>query len=92
MSDYPRETTEYLFVNVTIDGQTTTAGVELAIQPQTGTTTARPTTWTAATIVDNKTAHLIHDQDPGLYRVWARVTTTDSPEIPVIDCGLYRIT
>lgn len=92
MADYPRETVEYQTVTVTIDGTPVYNGVAFSVVPQTGNTPARPDTFTPAIIVGNTTAILIDGYTPGQYRVWAQVTAQGTPEIPVIDCGILRVT
>jgi hypothetical protein len=84
---YPRETKEYIHPVVTVDGVGVTAGVVIAIVPDDGT---RPTSWTTPDIVDSKLAVMIDHLATGYYRVFAQIT--DSPEIPVVDCGDFRIT
>lgn len=87
----PRESVEYVRAVVTVDGVEVTAGVSVAITAA----TARPSSWTAAVVVDGHAAVLVgpgtgNALAPGTYRVWAKVT--DSPEVPVVDCGLVTIT
>jgi hypothetical protein len=84
---YPRETKEYIHPVVTVDGVSVTSGVTVAVVADDGT---RPTTWATPDIVDSKLAVMIQSLTPGYYRVFAKVI--DSPEIPVIDCGDFRIT
>lgn len=86
MNHYPRETKEFQPVAITVDGAAVTAGVELAVVLG----DARPTAWTAATSLSGKIGYLIDSMAVGTYTVWARITS--SPEVPVINCGSFRIT
>jgi hypothetical protein len=84
---YPRESVEFQPVLVTQDGVAITTGVEFAvIKP-----TARPTDadWFAATLLQGATGFLTGTYGVGIWKVWAQVT--DSPEIPVIDCGTFQV-
>ncbi|HJV99425.1 MAG TPA: hypothetical protein VJ617_10055 [Arthrobacter sp.] len=83
---YPRESVEFQPVNVTQDGIAVTSGLSFAVVAD-GT---RPTTFTAATVLDGKSGVLLTGLTPGTYRVFAKLT--NSPEIPVIDCGYFYIT
>lgn len=87
----PRESVEYVRAVVTVDGVEVTAGVSMAVTAM----SARPTSWTAAVVVDGHAALLVGPGTgnvlaAGSYRVWAKVT--DSPEVPVVDCGMVTIT
>lgn len=82
---YPKETVEYVTVNVTIDGVKTTAGVQLSVVPN----GERPGAWADAVVVDGDVAYLIDGMDVGVYAIWGRVDT--GVEMPVIECGTFRI-
>ncbi|WP_193510498.1 hypothetical protein [Cryobacterium sp. BB736] len=82
---YPRETVEFLAVTVTVDGAPVTDNVEFCVTP----VGERPELWDAPTVLDNRIGVMVQNQEPGNYRVWARVT--DNPEIPVVDCGYYTV-
>lgn len=82
---YPRETDELQPVTVTVDGVATTAAVEFAVVPN----GERPGDWTAPYVVGDKSGVRVAGLAPGLYRVFARVT--DTPEVPVIDCGTLLV-
>ena len=84
MPTYPRETTEFVHIVVTVDGQPVTDNVSFSVVPRT-TGKPRPTTWTPAMLLDGRTGLLLGPAQPGELQVWARVT--DAPETPVIDCG-----
>lgn len=86
VNKYPRETDELQPVKVTVDGVEVTEGVEFALT----TGQDRPATWTEPYVVGAKSGVRVHDLAPGMWRVWARVT--DSPEVPVIDCGEFFVT
>jgi hypothetical protein len=84
---YPRESVEFQPILVTLDGDTVTTGVETQITLP----SARPSSsgWTAATTLNGNIGLMISGLSVGTYEVWARVT--DSPEIPVIDCGSFAV-
>lgn len=86
MNVYPRETVEFLPVTVTVDGAPLTTGVEFTVT----TDIARPANWAAPTVLEGAIGVMITGLAVGTYRVWAKVT--DSPEIPVIECGAFRVT
>lgn len=86
MNTYPRETTEFQPVTVRVDSVTVTTGIQFAITAR----STRPTTWTDAVLLGGKTGVMITGLAVGLYRIWAKVTS--SPETPVLDCGLLEIT
>lgn len=86
MNVYERETVEFIPVTVTINGDTVTEAVEFAVT----VAVDRPTDWAAPVELDGRIGVMTDHQDPGSYTVWARVT--DSPEVPVIRCGSYRVT
>jgi hypothetical protein len=92
MNSYPRESTEFeaTQVTVTIAGVATvvTAGVLFAVTPNDG---SRPVTFTPATLLSGNTGFLVGTYAVGYWKKWAQVTGY-SPEIPVIDCGLFQIT
>lgn len=81
MNRYPRESVEFQPVEVTLDGEPITDGIEVSIT----TGTARPTVWQDAITVDDKTGFMVEGFAVGRYKVWVRVTST--PETPVIECG-----
>jgi hypothetical protein len=85
---YPRETVEFQPVVVTVDTVEVVTAVELCILP----TGDRPVEldWQAAVELENRIGLMIDGLDHGSYHVWARIT--DTPEIPVLDCGALRIT
>ncbi len=83
---YPRESVEFQPVPITLDGAPYAGDFEVAITPY-GT---RPATWAAAIPVDGAKGIMITGLSAGLYTVWAKVT--DTPETPVIECGLVLIT
>lgn len=85
MNIYPRESVEFQPVLVTLDGEPITANVEFSITNM----TARPSDWSAATVLQNQVGVMIVGLSVGTYKVWARIT--DSPEIPVIDCGAFAV-
>jgi hypothetical protein len=85
MPTYPRETTEFVHIVVTVDGEAVTNGVSFSLVPKT-TVKPRPLTWTPATILDGKTGFMLTPGAAGDIQVWARVTS--NPEVPVIDAGV----
>lgn len=82
----PRETVEYIPVIVTVNGVVTTTGVEFAVVID----GSRPSTWTAAVVVEGATFVLVTGLTPGQWRIWARVSA--APETPVIECGYITVT
>ena len=81
----PRETVEYIPVVVYLNGVVTTANVSFAVVPD-GT---RPSSWTAATVLNSATYTLISGLSVGLYNVFAKVSA--APETPVILCGQITV-
>lgn len=86
IDSYPRETDELAPVTVSIDGAAVTSGIEFALT----TGNERPETWTEPYVVGDASGVRVADLEPGVWKVWAKVT--DSPEIPVIECGYIRVT
>lgn len=82
---YPRESAEFVPVNVTRDGVPVTTGVSLAVV----TDGFRPETFLAADIVAGKPGLFISALGPGTYRIFAQLAAP--PETPVIDCGYFYI-
>lgn len=86
MTTIPRESVEFVPVTVTVDGATVTTGVELAVV-QDG---ERPTVWAAPVTLSGQIGVMTGTYAVGTWRVWARVTS--NPEVPVVDCGYFRVT
>ena len=84
---YPRESVEFQPILITVDGETITSNVETQITLP----GARPSSsaWIAAVTLHGDIGLMVEGLNPGTYEVWARVT--DSPEIPVIDCGSFAV-
>jgi len=82
----PRETVEYVPVDVTVNGVVTTTGIEFAVVLD----GARPSAWTAAVVLSSRTYVLLTGLTPGQWRIWARVSA--APETPVIECGYITVT
>ena len=84
---YPRESVEFQPVLITLDNTVITTAVQFAVL----TTTDRPQTsdWFNATILAGATGFLTGTYAKGTWKVWAQIT--DSPEIPVIDCGSFQV-
>lgn len=82
----PRETVEYIPVEVTVNGVVTTTGVDFAVVAD----GARPSAWSAAVVLNSATYVLITGLSAGQYRIWARVSA--APETPVIECGYITVT
>jgi len=85
-TSYPRESVEFQPVTVTVDGAPVTTGVQFCITSH----GLRPVTWVAPTTLDGKIGVMVTGFTPGLYDVWAQITS--SPEFPVIDCGIISVT
>ena len=84
---YQRETVEFQPVLITLDGAQVTTGVEFAVIIP----SARPVSsnWANATTLDGDIGFLVQNLAVGTWNVWARIT--DSPEIPVINCGSFAV-
>ena len=85
-SSYPRETVEFAPITITVDGTPVTTGITVALVGN----GARPSVWVAPTTLNGKIGVMLTGLAPGLYNVWAKITS--SPEIPVIDCGIISVT
>jgi hypothetical protein len=85
---YERETLEFQPVSVTLDDVEITTNVEFAVLLG----NARPVEldWATPTTLDDRIGVMVDSLTPGTYAVWARITST--PEVPVIDCGRFRVT
>lgn len=84
---YPRESVEFQPILVTVDGTTVTTNVETQITSVSGRPSS--TSWIPAVTLDGQIGLMIQGLSVGTYEVWARVS--DSPEIPVIDCGSFAV-
>ena len=84
---YPRESVEFQPILVTLDGVPVTTAVETAVLLP----SARPaeSDWVTAYALDGDIGVLIQNLATGTWNVWARIT--DSPEIPVINCGSFVV-
>ncbi len=89
MSEYPRETVEFIPVTVTVDGEEVTSGVAFSVV-QLITGAERPGAWIAPVALGGRIGVMTDQQEPGIYAVWAKIT--DAPEIPVVFCGEYKVT
>jgi len=85
-NSYPRETVEFQPLIIKKDGVIQTAGVSTSIVAH----GARPTVWTTAVVLGLEVGVMISGLTPGMYDIYAKIT--DSPEIPVMDCGTIAIT
>jgi len=85
LANFPRESTEFLALNVTVDGVAVTTGITVAVVGQ----RERPSTWTAPVTLGGKIGIMVSGYQPGDYYVWAKVS--DSPEQPVIRAGSFRV-
>ncbi|MGZ4659829.1 MAG: hypothetical protein ACXVYB_00960 [Arthrobacter sp.] len=82
---YPRESVEFMPVQVTLDGAAVTTDVSFAIVPD----GHRPVTFTPATILLGVPGVMLGGLAAGTYRVYARIAS--GPETPVIDCGYFYV-
>lgn len=82
---FQRETEEFLPVTITRDGTPTTTGIQLTITPH----TARPTTWGTPTTLGTQIGVMVSALPPGIYKVWARITTTG--ETPVLHVDTFEV-
>lgn len=87
MNIYPRETREFMAVEVARDGvvQTDPTKIGFSVVPDGD----RPDVFSAPVVLDEQTGIMVDGFKPGMWRVWAKVT--DISEVPVIDCGLFRV-
>jgi hypothetical protein len=85
MNTYPRETTEFLPITITQDGEPITT-YQVAITKQ-GT---RPAAWAPPTFLNTGPGVLISNLPPGIHTIWARIPGT--PETPVLEAGNIHIT
>jgi len=83
---YPRETTEFCAVTITVNGAPVTTGVTICLTPH----NTRPVTWVAPTTLNGAIGVMLTGLTPGYYDIWAKISS--SPETPVIDCGYIQIT
>lgn len=87
---YPKSTVEFISIPVTkADGTVITTGVTYSIVLQPGP----EGTHTAADIMGGQTGRLISGMTPGLYKVWAAVSTagTGTAEAPHMEAGTFEI-
>jgi hypothetical protein len=84
---FQRETYEFLPVLVTVNGTAVTTDVEFSVVDL----DSRPSTFGAATTIGTAIGVMVDGTALGVgtFRVFAKVTS--SPEIPVVDCGTFRI-
>ena len=84
---FQRETYEFLPVTVTVNGTAVTDDVEFAVVDL----ESRPDTFGAATTIGTAIGVMVNGTALGVgtFRVFAKVTS--SPEVPVIDCGSFRV-
>lgn len=85
MKTYLSETKEFLPVTITRSGVVVTTGVKLSIVPE----GERPDTWTDPSTLDGGIGYMIEDLAVGTYVVYAQITA--NPELPAIECGLFRV-
>ena len=85
MPNIPRESTEFIPVEVTVDGAAVTTGVQFAVIGR----NERPSVWTAPVTLGGKIGVMVGGYAPGDYYVWARIQ--GSPEVPVIAAGSFRV-
>lgn len=96
---YPRETKEFVPIIAAVNNVALLATSPDTVEVSLVGYLERPTTWAAADTLGTQIGVLIgpgtsHDYSqetvyPVDVRVWARVT--DNPEVPVINCGSFRI-
>jgi len=84
---FQRETYEFLPVTVTVNGSAVTDNVEFAICDL----NERPSTFGSAVTLGTAIGVMVAGTALGVgsFRVFGKVSS--SPEIPVIDCGSFRI-
>ena len=84
---YQRETYEFQPINISVNGSAVTAGVEATIV-ELG---ARPSTWGTVTTIGTAIGVMVSGTALGVgtFEVYARIS--DSPEVPVLNAGTFRI-
>lgn len=87
---YPKSTVELVWLPVYNNGTIVTTGVTYSIVKEVPGQITQEGTHTAADIVNGKTGRIISGLTPGLYKVWAAITT-GGPETPHILLGSFRI-
>lgn len=85
MTTLPRETLEFIPINITVDGTPVTNNVKVCVT--TGTT--RPTAWENPVTLGDEIGVMTTTHEPGTYRVWAQITS--SPEVVVVQCGTFKM-
>jgi len=85
-NSYPRETTEFQPLIIKKNNVIVTEGISTSIAEH----GERPSTWIPAVALGAEVGVMITGLTPGMYDIYAKVT--DSPEIPVMDCGSIAIT
>lgn len=86
INSYPRETVEFQPIIIKKDDVVITTGISTALVAH----GARPTVWTAATVLGLEVGVMLTGLTPGTYDIYAKIV--DVPEAPVIDCGSVAIT
>ena len=84
---YQRETDEFQAVEVTFAGSLVTTGVEFSVVKD----GQRPATYTPAVVQGGEIGVRVAGYDPGNWRVFARVTNAPDAQLPVLDCGTFRV-
>jgi hypothetical protein len=84
---YQRESVEYQPVIVTVDGTVRTAGVTLAIVED----GERPVDddFDAPTVIGTEIGVMVDGLAVGAWHVFAKIV--DTPEVPVVDCGVFHV-
>jgi len=84
---YPRESVEFQPILITLDGVLITDYT--IVETSVALPNARPYTWIPAVSLGSNVGLMIQNLSVGTYNVWVRIT--DSPEIPVINCGSFAV-
>ena len=84
---YPRESVEFQPVLITLDNVSITTGIQIAVLK----TNDRPVDgdWFTASTLSGQAGFFTGSYAAGTWKVWAKVS--DSPETPVIDCGVFQV-
>lgn len=85
MNIYPRESVEFQPVPVYQNGVLVTTSVSFSVV----VLGARPSTFTAATVLQGATGFMVTGYSVGTYDVWAQVVS--APETPVLYCGSFGV-
>lgn len=82
---FPRETVEFLPVQVFVDTVPVTQNVQFSVTAETD----RPATFGSAVTLGTAIGVMVENYSAGAYTVWAQITSY--PETPVVNCGSFIV-